>query len=294
MAQTERRGRGRPRSTSGDAPATTVQALDRGMGVLAALSRFGRATLTDLSVTTEIAPSTAHRLLETLRRHGVVEFDEADQTWAVGVEAFRIGSTYLLRANYIDAGRQMMRRMVERTGETANLGVPDSGDIVFVSQVETQQPIRAFFPPGTRGHMHASGIGKALLAEMSPERVAGIVQRPAGVHRQHDHQPGRADGRSGGDPRARLGGRRRGTPAWDAVPGRPDFQRVPGDRRRHLDLGSGGAAAGRQAGGIRAVGPRLRRRGHAPDRRDAAMTPVRPGGLAAARPGYAHGANFLR
>lgn len=177
MAQSERRGRGRPRSASGETPATTVQALDRGMRVLATLSQFGRATLTDLAVTAEMAPSTTHRLLETLRSHGVVEFDEADQTWAVGVEAFRIGSTYLLRANYIDAGRQMMRRMVERTGETANLGVPDAGDVVFVSQVETQQPIRAFFPPGTRGHMHASGIGKALLAEMSPERVAGIVQQ---------------------------------------------------------------------------------------------------------------------
>jgi IclR family acetate operon transcriptional repressor len=177
MVQGERRGRGRPRSTSSDSPATTVQALDRGMRVLATLSQFGRATLTDISVTADIAPSTTHRLLETLRQHGVVEFDEGDQTWAIGVEAFRIGSTYLLRANYIDAGRQMMRRMVERTGETANLGVPDNGDVVFVSQVETQQPIRAFFPPGTRGHMHASGIGKALLAEMSQERVASIVRQ---------------------------------------------------------------------------------------------------------------------
>ena len=177
MAQGERRGRGRPRGATGETPATTVQALDRGLRVLATLAQFGRATLTDLSVSAEMAPSTTYRLLETLRRRGVVEFDEAEQTWAVGVEAFRIGSTYLLRANYIDAGRQMMRRMVERTGETANLGVPDSGDVVFVSQVETQQPIRAFFPPGTRGHMHASGIGKALLAQMSPERVAWIVQQ---------------------------------------------------------------------------------------------------------------------
>ncbi|MBK1698770.1 HTH-type transcriptional regulator BhcR [Rhodovibrio salinarum] len=177
MAQGGRRGRGRPRSASSDTAATTVQALDRGIQVLATLSQFGRATLTDLAVTAEMAPSTVHRLLETLRQHSIVEFDEVDQTWAVGVEAFRIGSTYLLRANYIDAGRQMMRRMVERTGETANLGVPDAGDVVFVSQVETQQPIRAFFPPGTRGHMHASGIGKALLAEMSSERVAAITRQ---------------------------------------------------------------------------------------------------------------------
>jgi IclR family acetate operon transcriptional repressor len=49
--------------------------------------------------------------------------------------------------------------------------------VVFISQVETSDPIRAFFRPGTRGFMHASGIGKALLAEMSRPEVEGIMAR---------------------------------------------------------------------------------------------------------------------
>jgi len=48
---------------------------------------------------------------------------------------------------------------------------------VFVSQVETSHPIRAFFPPGARSAMHASGIGKALLSEISPSDVEKILQR---------------------------------------------------------------------------------------------------------------------
>jgi IclR family acetate operon transcriptional repressor len=145
------------------------------MRLLTVLSSFDRATLSELADRVDLAPSTVHRLLETLRQHGVVEFDDTDQTWAVGIEAFRIGSTYLLRTNYIETGRQMMRRMVERTGETANIAVPDGGGVVFVSQVETLQPIRAFFPPGTRGYMHASGIGKAILAEYTRAGVEQVV-----------------------------------------------------------------------------------------------------------------------
>ena len=59
---------------------------------------------------------------------------------------------------------------MEVTGETANLGIERNGMVLFLSQVETHESIRAFFPPGTLSPMHASGIGKALLAQMDPAR----------------------------------------------------------------------------------------------------------------------------
>ena len=43
--------------------------------------------------------------------------------------------------------------------------------MLFVSQVETHANIRAFFPPGTLSRLHASGIGKVLLAQME---IAGV------------------------------------------------------------------------------------------------------------------------
>jgi IclR family acetate operon transcriptional repressor len=49
--------------------------------------------------------------------------------------------------------------------------------VLFVSQVETHASIRAFFPPGTLSPMHASGIGKALLAQMTPEARARALPR---------------------------------------------------------------------------------------------------------------------
>jgi IclR family acetate operon transcriptional repressor len=65
---------------------------------------------------------------------------------------------------------------MEKTGETANLGVAEDDCVVFVSQVETHQAIRAFFRPGTRSPFHASGIGKAIMAHLTPERVGGIIR----------------------------------------------------------------------------------------------------------------------
>ena len=168
--------RGRPRSSDPDKPGGTVQTLDRALGLLRTLATADQATLTELALRTGMAPSTAHRLLTTMERHDVVHFDEETQNWTVGVEAFRFGASFVRRTSVVQAGRQVMRALMEATGETANIAIADDGEVVFISQVEAHEAIRAFFRPGTRAAMHASGIGKALLAEMPRAEVERILQ----------------------------------------------------------------------------------------------------------------------
>ena len=66
---------------------------------------------------------------------------------------------------------------MQETGETANLGIEKNGSVFFMSQIETNAPIRAFFPPGTLSEMHASGIGKALLAHMDETQLKRFAAR---------------------------------------------------------------------------------------------------------------------
>lgn len=170
-----RRGRGRPRMDNEQRQPATIQALDRGLSVLALVSREGKATLTELAATADMAPSSVHRMLETLRLHELVEFDAYGQTWSIGAEAFRIGQGYTRQANYLEAARMRMRRLVAQTGETASVAALEGHELVYVSQVETQAPIRAFIPPGTRGPLQATGIGKVLLACMSESACRAIL-----------------------------------------------------------------------------------------------------------------------
>ncbi|MEO1102692.1 MAG: HTH-type transcriptional regulator BhcR [Pseudomonadota bacterium] len=170
-----RRSRGRPRNGP-DGGAGTVQALDRGLSLLKLLTKEGRSTLTELALSAGMPASSAHRLLTTLQKHDFLEFDEATQEWMVGVEAFRVGSAFLQRTDVVDASRDVMRRLAEEVDETANLGIAEGGSVVFISQVECHNPIRAFFSPGTRGYMHASGIGKALLSTLSRHGVERVLE----------------------------------------------------------------------------------------------------------------------
>lgn len=172
-----KRSRGRPRSTWNVKDTGTVQALDRGLQILAALSGGRSATLSDLADSVAIPPSSTHRLLMTLQSHGFVEFRDDSQEWIIGLEAFRVGNAFLQRTNLMESGREVMHRLMADTGETANLAVAADGHVVFVSQVETHHPIRAFFSPGTRSAMHVSGIGKALMAQMPRVQVDAVIQR---------------------------------------------------------------------------------------------------------------------
>lgn len=171
-----RRARGRPRKE--EQPAIKAnQSLDRALVLLKVISQHDGVTLTDLSAVADLPPSTTHRLLTTLADHKLVEMVEAEQKWTIGIEALRIGMAFQRRTKLAILGRADMLELMERTGETVNLGLFDEGDVVFISQVECHEPIRAFFRTGERRAIHASGIGKALLAEMTPAKVDRILQQ---------------------------------------------------------------------------------------------------------------------
>lgn len=177
MPISEKRRRGRPRSDHGPGDAGPVQSLDRGLRVLAHVAGGDGLSLSEIAAACALPPATAYRMLTTLQAHGMVEFDEAGQLWSVGVETFRMGAAFLRRRKLVDRARAVMQRLVEQSGETANLGVAEEDCVVFVSQVETHQAIRAFFRPGTRSPFHASGIGKAILSHMDGAEVEALAGR---------------------------------------------------------------------------------------------------------------------
>jgi IclR family acetate operon transcriptional repressor len=177
MEPVEKRRRGRPRAFNQPSEPNAVQSLDRALRILAIVAEADGLSLSEVAERSGLAASTVYRMLTTLANHGMVEFAEGEQLWSIGVEAYRIGSAFLRSRRLVDRARSVMQGLMERTGETANLGVAEEDCVVFVSQVETHQAIRAFFRPGTRSPFHASGIGKAILAHLPGERVESIIQK---------------------------------------------------------------------------------------------------------------------
>lgn len=173
----ERRTRGRPRMALSAQDAGSVQSLERAITVLRVVAEADGLSLTEVARLAELAPSTTYRMLSTLQASGFAEIQESNQLWFVGVEAFRIGSAFLRRRKLSERGLSIIQNLMLQTGETANIALAERDGVVFVTQAETHEPIRAFFRPGTRSPYHASGIGKAALAFMAVEQRRAVLDR---------------------------------------------------------------------------------------------------------------------
>ena len=152
------------RKASENTVRSSVQVLDRSLKLLDLVASADGAALTELSDQSGMAPSTVHRLLTSLANHGMVTHDSETGAWTIGLKAFEIGNAFLRFRKLGTISRPFLKQLMEHSGETANIGIEDGGDVVFISQVESHAPMRAFFRPGRRGPIHASGIGKAILS----------------------------------------------------------------------------------------------------------------------------------
>ncbi len=133
--------------------------------------------LTDLSYQLGMPTATVHRLLSTFEELNFVEQDTDQGLWFVGLKAFTVGNAFLSRRDFVASARPHMHSLVEQCGETVNLGVIDNGEAVFIGQVESREVMRMIVRLGSRSPIHASGVGKALLAHLPEQQLARILQQ---------------------------------------------------------------------------------------------------------------------
>lgn len=156
----------------------TVQSLTRALTILTELAASERGlNLSETAARSGLAISTTHRLLNTLHQKNFVHFNQDEGIWTIGPQSFIVGNAFLHTRDLSQIARPIMRELMENTGETINLAVEDQGEAIYMAQIESFMTMRAITKPGGRAPMHASGVGKSLLANMSEEAVNRILMR---------------------------------------------------------------------------------------------------------------------
>jgi IclR family acetate operon transcriptional repressor len=153
-----------------------VRSLTRALSLLRHLAEAPNGmTLTEVSDAAGLPPSTTHRLLTTLEAERFVRPDPQAGVWRIGVAAFYVGAAFARSRDKLTLARPFLTRLMEMTGETANLFVESDGEVVCIGQIESRHAMRAITGVGGRVMMHASAAGKVLLAHMEPSRRNKIL-----------------------------------------------------------------------------------------------------------------------
>src|SRR5215813_4695658 len=167
----------RGRAPKPGAPTGQVQSLTRGLSILEALAgSAGGLTLTDVAQRAQLPPSTTHRLLSTLGKMGYVYQAEDLGLWYVGLQAFTVGAGFLANRDFVAQSHVYMRKLMEQSGETANLAILDGTEAVFIAQVQCHEMMRTIVKLGSRVPLHASGVGKAIFASLPDEQINAILK----------------------------------------------------------------------------------------------------------------------
>lgn len=154
-------------------PAGQVQSLPRGLKLLEFIAdSHGSVALTELAKQAGLPNSTTHRLLTTMQQQGFVRQVGDLGLWTIGAHAFVVGSSFLQSRNLLALVHPMLRKLMEDSGETVNLAVLDLSDrqAVIIDQIQCTQLMRMSAPIGGKLPMHASGAGKAFLANLNELR----------------------------------------------------------------------------------------------------------------------------
>lgn len=153
------------------ARSTGIKSLDSGLQLLQCLRERPSLSVNEAARLLGTAPSTAHRLLTTLRARGFVVQDETTRRYRAGHELLDIAFGALRNLDVRRAARPHLELLTQEVRETANLIVLEHNSIRYVEVVESPERLRFASRIGETRPAHCTAAGKVLLAALPPAQL---------------------------------------------------------------------------------------------------------------------------
>jgi len=156
-----------------------VPALARGLRVLELMAQEeSELTLKSISERLVIPIPSLWRILSVLRENGYVIFDREQKTYRLGFKFLYLGNILLNRMGFRSQARGYLKRMVELSGETAELSARVKDQLILIDEMEGPEAVRLFSRIGSAyPYFHATAPGKVYLAHMTGEKLKHVMER---------------------------------------------------------------------------------------------------------------------
>ena len=164
--------------TTKDARSPTIQVLERTFALLDMLALHQEpVSLKQISDTTGLHPSTAHRILNDLTIGRYVDRPQAG-SYRLGMRLLELGNLVKARLDVRDAALGPMRELHKLTHQPVNLSMRQGDEIVYIERTYSErsgmQVVRAI---GGRAPLHLTSVGKLFLAHDDAPRVRAYATR---------------------------------------------------------------------------------------------------------------------
>ena len=148
-------------------PGTTV--TSRALALLGAFDeQHRRLTLTDLASRSGLPLPTAHRLVAELVAWGALA-RTADGSYVVGRRLWDLGLLAPVQTGLRQLASPFLHDLYGATLATVHLAVRDGVEVLYVDRLAGHASVPVVSRIGSRLPLHATGVGKVLLAHAPPD-----------------------------------------------------------------------------------------------------------------------------
>lgn len=160
-----------------------IQVSERIFNTIECLAASGTMGLQELSNELGLNKSTVHRILNSLICMDYVRQDPETSKYSLTFKFCRISTQILSQNNMIDLARPFLKQLAEQSGETVHLVQMDGINAVYIDKVESaHNTVRLVSMVGKSIPLYCSGVGKAMLAEMSDKKIESVWEQSE-IHR---------------------------------------------------------------------------------------------------------------
>lgn len=150
-----------------------VQSVERAFELMELIGRAGgECSLSHLAAESPLPPPTIHRLLRTLVGIGYIR-QLPNRRYALGPRLIRLGEVANRQLGAV--AMPVLASLVAELSETASLAVLDGDRVIYTAQVPSPYGMRTNNEVGRRTPLHSTAVGKAVLAELSDDRILKLV-----------------------------------------------------------------------------------------------------------------------
>ncbi|CAL9483652.1 HTH-type transcriptional regulator XynR [Actinosynnema sp. ALI-1.44] len=165
--------------------------LEKALGVLDAFEgRRDGLRLADLARHSGLPVTTVRRLAADLVERQVLE-RLPDRRYVVGRRLWRLGLLARVQGGLRDVALPFLQDLYEVTRENVHLAVRDGAHALYLERLYGRTSVPVVSRPGGRLPLHATGVGKVLLAHAPEDVVAAVVAGAEKVTPYTITEPGR-------------------------------------------------------------------------------------------------------
>lgn len=155
-----------------------TQSVSRAMSILQCFTdNQPEQRVSDISQTLGLTPSLVSRLLATLEHEGLVEKDEDTGFFRLGKSILTLAGVALNHNRLRVEALEEMQELVRTLKLGVNLAILDGDTIFYLAHIDGPEAPRAYTLIGRRNPLHATGMGKVLLAHLFPEERKAYLAR---------------------------------------------------------------------------------------------------------------------